>query len=296
MVNNFLCLIKEKQCACARCGIEIRDSMFGAIGYESDHIEENYHENDDSNKNFWIGNLDQCNIYATLNEIVKTQLTCGFCYYRVKYSVIAKLPKVLTRKCDAIPPRAVSVYLDSDEGKSMLVDFNQAWHADDLMERLSWQELQAMTSKFGLALEDIAYITKGVWNDGKRGNKTTCQHRLCRVFINAITHKLEGCLFCGAPFSNLLSIQLMGIDFHHIMEAKKSCGPIKCAYKSPRDATMELRKTCTLCRLCHAKVTHSNSSLSKFLTRFEELGYKVDKSTGYVVKEEESKRRHEMTL
>jgi hypothetical protein len=88
----------------------------------------------------------------------------------------------------------------------------------------------------------------------------------------------------------------MGIDFHHIMEAKISCGPTKC--KSPHDATVELRKTCTLCRLCHAKVTHSNSSLSKFMTRFEELGYKVDKSTGYVVKEDEEpkKRCHEMNL
>ena len=125
---------------------------FGAIRYKCNHVEENYRENDESNKKIEVSK--GWTIYTVLNEIVKMQRTCDLCHYRIKHSVVVELPNVLTRKYDAIPPQAVSVYLDSSEGKSMLNDFNLEWHADDLLE-LTWQELQGMTSKFELALEDI---------------------------------------------------------------------------------------------------------------------------------------------
>ncbi len=115
--------MKEKQCACARCGIEISDSTFGAIGYECDCVEEIYRENDESNKKIEISRVVKWNFYTAL------------CHLRVKYTVVVELPNVLTRKYDSIPPRAVSVYLDSSEGKIKLNDFNLAWHADDLLER-----------------------------------------------------------------------------------------------------------------------------------------------------------------
>jgi hypothetical protein len=75
------------------------------------------------------------------------------------------------------------------------------------------------------------------------------------------------------------------------MESKKSYEPSRCAKKSPRDAILELRKICPLSKLCHEKVIHSKSSLSKFMSRFDELGYKVNELTGYVVKGEELKKR-----
>ena len=84
----------------------------------------------------------------------------------------------------------------------------------------------------------------------------------------------------------------MGVDFHHIMESKKSYEPSRCAARSPREAMLELRKTRPQCKLCHAKVTHPNFSLTKFLSHFNDLGYKINETTGYVVKEEESKKRH----
>jgi hypothetical protein len=222
-----------------------------------------------------------------MNEIVKTQLTCGFCHHRVKFSNVAELPNELARKYDAVPPRAVSVYLDSEEGNRMINDFNRAWHADDF-GRLTWKELKAMTAKFNLALEDIAYVTEGVWSDETRNN--VFKYHLTRLLTNAITRKVGGCLFCGTSFSDLLPIQLMGVDFHHIMESKKKYDPSHRALFSPREAVFELRKTCPLCKLCHTKVTHSKSNLKKFMTRFDELGCKVNEMTGYVVKEEESKR------
>ena len=78
---------------------------------------------------------------------------------------------------------------------------------------------------------------------------------------------------------------------------KKSYEPTKCAQISPRKAMLELRKNCPLCKLCHGRVTHSNLSLTKFLSRFDDLGYKVNEPTGYVVKEEESiKRRRRYDL
>jgi hypothetical protein len=48
----------------------------------------------------------------------------------------------------------------------MLKDFDKAYYSDEL-QTLTWLDLQDMTSKFSLALEDIAYITEGVWKDGR---------------------------------------------------------------------------------------------------------------------------------
>jgi hypothetical protein len=81
-------------------------------------------------------------------------------------------------------------------------------------------------------------------------------------------------------------------EFHHILEATKEYEPSGLAHGSPSRAAKELRKTCALCKMCHAKVTHSKSSFLKFMTRFnDELGYKVDSATGYVVKEQGSKKQ-----
>jgi hypothetical protein len=108
MLKNILYLLKEKQCACARCGIVIEDTMFGAIGYESDHVEENHRENDQSMKMFHIADAYRKEVYVAINEISKTQLTCGTCHYRVKYSVVEDFPKTFAMKYPAIDPRAVS--------------------------------------------------------------------------------------------------------------------------------------------------------------------------------------------
>ena len=47
---HFIYILREKQCACARCGILIDSPMYGAIGFESDHVEENYRELEVSEK------------------------------------------------------------------------------------------------------------------------------------------------------------------------------------------------------------------------------------------------------
>jgi hypothetical protein len=285
MLKNIIYLLKEKQCACARCGMEIEDRMFGAIGYECDHVEENYRENDQSMKLFKIADAFRKEVDVAINEVTKTQLTCGTCHLRVKYSISKDLPQTLLREYPVIHPRAVTVYLDSDEGINMLDDFSKAWGADKILT-LTWQDLQVMMSKFALALEDVAYITEGVWNDGRwEGDREEeRQYYVCRIFMNVITCKLGGCLFCKISFSNLLPIQLMGIDFHHIMEAKKKHEPSELAKGSPWRAAQELRKTCALCRGCHAKVTHCKSSASKLMTLFnDEFGYNVDNATGYVI-------------
>ena len=90
----------------------------------------------------------------------------------------------------------------------------------------------------------------------------------------------------------------MGVDFHHIMEAKKEREPGLLVHGSPSRAAKELRKTCALCRGCHAKVTHSQSSASKFMTLFnDEFGYNVDNATGNVIKEQggSKKQRREVS-
>ena len=107
--------------------------MFGAIGYDSDHVEENYHEEGaDSNKECQLG-MNVTNILKALSETPKTQIVCGFCHRKIKYCIIANLPKELSRKYDPISPQAVSLYLDSSEGKNLTYDFERAWQSPNLV-------------------------------------------------------------------------------------------------------------------------------------------------------------------
>lgn len=90
-------------------------------------------------------------------------------------------------------------------------------------------------------------------------------------------------MLCGLSFSSLTVIQLYGVDFHHVLESKKECGPSECALKSPKLASMELRKTCALCKKCHSMVTYSNSAKARFTKKFRELGYSVNNVSGDIV-------------
>ena len=99
--------------------------MYGAIGFESDHVEENYRELEVSEKALSL-DCDVTCIGTALIEASKTQLTCGFCHYRNKYCIMSDFPKELMRKYDSTSPQAVSLYLDSTEGKNLLNDFERA--------------------------------------------------------------------------------------------------------------------------------------------------------------------------
>ena len=275
---HFIYILREKQCACARCGILIDSPMYGAIGFESDHVEENYRALEDSEKALSLGDV-RC-IGTALIEASKTQLTCGFCHYRNKYCIMSDFPKELMRKYDSTSPQAVSLYLDSTEGKNLLNDFERAWQTPSNSKEMSFEALQTMANKVGIALEDVAYFSKSKWGQPTMERRP---YHLCRVYQNIITRKTGGCLLCGLSFSSLTVIQLYGVDFHHVLESKKECEPSKCALKSPKLASMELRKTCALCKKCHAMVTHSNSAKARFTKKFRELGYSVNNVSGDIV-------------
>ena len=279
LTNHFIYILRENQCACARCGILIDSPMYGAIGFESDHVEENYRVLEDSEKALSLACGVKC-IGTALIEASKTQLTCGFCHYRNKYCIMSDFPKELMRKYDPTSPQAVCLYLDSTEGKNLLNDFERAWQAPRNSKEMSFEALQTMANKVGIAREDVAYFSKSKWGQPTMENR---HYHLCRVYQNIITRKTGGCLLCGLSFSSLTVIQLYGVDFHHDLESKKECAPSKCAWKSPKLASMELRKTCALCKKCHAMVTHSNSAEARFTKKFRELGYSVNNVSGDIV-------------
>ena len=193
---------------------------------------------------------------------------------------MSDFPKDLMRKYDPTSPQAVSLYLDSTEGKNLLNDFERAWQMPGNSKEMSFEALQTMANKVGVALEDVAYFSKSKWGQPTMERRP---YHLCRVYQNIITRKTGGCLLCGLSFSSLTVIQLYGVDFHHVLESKKGCEPSKCALKSPKLASMELRKTCALCKKCHAMVTHSNSAKARFTKKFRELGYSVNNVSGDIV-------------
>ncbi len=68
-------LIRSKQIACARCNRVSLDERFGAFGFESDHVDENFRKKGEKKeKDFEAVCSKCCNILKLLAEVANTQV------------------------------------------------------------------------------------------------------------------------------------------------------------------------------------------------------------------------------
>jgi hypothetical protein len=79
-----LYIMRWEQRACALCDDEITNKIFGAIGFDSDHIFENEKDDDKEGSKFFELNSGGIyinrSIYEIIGEIAKTRLVCGDCH------------------------------------------------------------------------------------------------------------------------------------------------------------------------------------------------------------------------
>lgn len=87
MFVNNLCLfvLRESMMCCAtkNCGVKITDNIWGAIGFEHDHVMDNDPKEGKARtkrKNCWLLNMP---IMDLLEELAKTQLKCRTCHLKI---------------------------------------------------------------------------------------------------------------------------------------------------------------------------------------------------------------------
>ena len=81
MVKTIMFIIRDRQNACARCNVVSTDKWYGAFGFKSDHVDENYRrEGEESKKRFKVRAGRSMSILNMLEEIAKTQLICTHCH------------------------------------------------------------------------------------------------------------------------------------------------------------------------------------------------------------------------
>ena len=72
-------LIRSKQIACTRCNLISLDELFGAFGFESDHVDKNLIKNgEEKEKEFDVYVSKHSSLLKFLNEVAKTQVRCLF--------------------------------------------------------------------------------------------------------------------------------------------------------------------------------------------------------------------------
>jgi hypothetical protein len=87
-------LLKEDQCACARCGRESKNKAHGAWGFELDHVAENFRkEGEASTKSNSVSNIKS--LKGVLLEMTQCQLTCNECHQNLTHKKTEEIAKMV---------------------------------------------------------------------------------------------------------------------------------------------------------------------------------------------------------
>jgi len=93
MTLHIIYLIREKQNACARCNCLVEDERFGAFGFDSDHVGENFridNEEETRKQSKFTGN-NGAGLLKILLEGAMTQLTCKPCHLVLTTNLIKSM-------------------------------------------------------------------------------------------------------------------------------------------------------------------------------------------------------------
>ncbi len=79
LTETTVFLIRSKQIACARRNLVSLYEQFGAFGFESNHVDENFQKKgEEKEKEFHVNASKQYSLLKLLNEVAKTQVRCVF--------------------------------------------------------------------------------------------------------------------------------------------------------------------------------------------------------------------------
>ena len=273
----LLYTLRIEQFNCGKCGKLIEERLFGGPEFQSNHIRDDYAQNDeekikykDANINLFLGDL--CD---ALYEICKTSLECAGCHDKHGFLPYAQMPDRNKRTYN-FPIRPIVAVQQSVEGRQVLnciegLKTNVASRSfADISRTLSEQTLIHSNDAFG--------FNESTWNNA---NASTRIQMLSRAYFSAEKRMAGGCMLCGEIHCNLTVRDQRGGDLHHVEESEKNWDPSTGVNKPVAEALQENRKTCLLCKKCHVLVHHRVRSNEAFMDKLLSK-YCVDESTGEI--------------
>ena len=275
----FIYTVRNKQGACAKCGMLILDHLFGAVGYESNHYADDNAESDEERtKSFCICSSEKGRSFVSiLFECPKTRLECWKCHNHFGPNLYDSLPN----ECFGVyiyAPRPYHVVQSSFDCKKLYETFRGL--IGDQVTTYSYeyivQQIIDSDNTFFVDHRDCLLFDKDTWN--RIQDKSSRNTLLKRAYLQAEKRLAGGCFMCLNDFANGPLRQLGGLDGHHVDESNKSFDPSKGVHHSLEIARSEHSKCFPLCKRCHLLITHTESDNQEFQAKMSSFGYDIDEN------------------
>eukprot|EP00985_Skeletonema_marinoi_P000996 scaffold412_cov118-Skeletonema_marinoi.AAC.1 len=273
----LLYTLRNEQHCCGKCGRKIDCHLFGGIGFESNHIKDDYAESDEDKIKYCEANITLFlgNLCDALYEISKTDLECSLCHDRHGYCRYDQLPDKVERDYN-FPIRPCFEAQQSDECKQVLIcieslQINAA--------KLSFEDVsQKFSDKTVIHSNDAFGFNEERWN---AANKRTRRKMLHGAYLSSEKRMTGGCYLCEESHCKRPLRNLRATDLHHVLPDEKDFNPSEGVNKSVDVSLTEDRKTCPLCKRCHMRVHHRAGENDRFMKKLQSK-YCVDELTGEI--------------
>eukprot|EP00985_Skeletonema_marinoi_P006588 scaffold2848_cov91-Skeletonema_marinoi.AAC.2 len=275
----LLYTLRNEQGCCGKCGRTIEDVIYGAVGYESNHVLDDNATSDEERIKCFDANITAFHDdpVDALFELCKTRIECWRCHNHYGACAFDELPKTCEKNYDfeAVPCFAAQ---QDDQCKKVLACIKELLL--DVATLTFNTVCTTFESNTDFRYKDCFLFNKERWT---RAGKLTRNIMLRRVYLQVEKRMCGGCLRCGEKFCNLPLRELGGIDLHHVIEEKKLFNPSEGVLKTFDVSLKENRKLVPLCKLCHIHVHHMPGENDKFMAKLEST-YRVDidQSTGEI--------------
>eukprot|EP00984_Skeletonema_dohrnii_P012939 scaffold5303_cov97-Skeletonema_dohrnii-CCMP3373.AAC.1 len=275
----LLYTIRNEQGCCGKCGQTIEDVIYGAVGYESNHVSDDNATSDEERIKCFNASITAFHgdPVDALFELCKTRLECWRCHNHYGACAYDELPDTCekTYDFDLVPCFAAQ---QDDKCKKVLACIKELLL--DVATLTFNNVCTTFENNTDFRYKDCFLFNKECWTCA---DKSTRNILLRRVYLQVEKRMCGGCLQCGEKFCNLPLRELGGIDLHHVIEKKKSFNPSDGADK-PFDVSLkENRKLVPLCKKCHLYVHHKPGENDKFMAKLEsKYGVDIDQSSGEI--------------
>ena len=281
MMFVYTARYKQERCAC--CGRDIIDSVFGAIGFESNHWGNDQDDEELHLKLFEIcsGNFGR-KFVDILWELCKTRLECWSCHNRYGPYKYQSLPnKCYGDYSDYTKPRPCFEVQLSKECRDLykvccrLLDTNiMSLSHNNIMEAIHKDTI--------FDPRDAVLFNEQEWEIELGTDTDTRRRMIKRIYLQGEKRLSGGCFLCDEEHANSPLRDIPGVDNDHLCPDKKRFNPSEGIRYSLDTARDENKKCCPLCKKCHMRITHSKSAKAEYERKLKAAGYQWSKTTGFL--------------
>jgi hypothetical protein len=269
----LLYTIRCEQVCCGKCGRQIDDLLYGAVGFEGNHVADDNAESDDERIKCFNPDIHAFDgdLVDALFEICKTRLECWRCHNHYGACNYDELPDKCVRNYDF---KAAPCFVAQEAVQCR----NALACIKDLLRNVSSHSFQYICKTFDnntvFHYKDCFLFNKERWNAASR---STREKMLRRVYLQVEKRACGCCLHCEEKFCNLPARELGGIDLHHVIDAMKLFNPSEGVDKTLDESLKENRKLVPLCKKCHVLIHHKAGENDRFMKTLKSK-YGVDAS------------------